>query len=234
MLEPDWRPLSGLATVYIVDDEACVRDLTRLLLKTVGLEATTFASPVEFLEKFDPDRPSCVVLDLRMPELNGIETLARLRERHGTVPVIFRTGYSELSAVIRAMKLGAVDFFEKPVSNDLLLESIQHWIQYDIKAYELRRQRKATWARLAKLSARQRQVLDCVLNGMSNKETARHLGVSPKAIEIHRALLMRKMEASNVVKLVVKAIGCLNFANQPDALAPLLHSNKRSHLIDGA
>ena len=212
---------SGKAVVYVVDDDVSSRESTGLLLKTVDLESLAFASPVEFLESFEPDRPGCVVLDLRMPELNGIETLARLRERHKTVPVIFLTGHGDLTAVVRAMKLGAVDFFEKPVNGGLLLESIQHWVGYDAKAHVALRQRQATLARLAKLSGRQRQVLDCVLNGMSNKETARHLGVSPKAVELHRAGLMQKMGARNVVRLVVDVIGCLKPAGQLEVqLAP--------------
>jgi FixJ family two-component response regulator len=214
------HPTTG-AVVYVVDDDVSAREATELLLKTVDLEAELFASPVEFLEAFAADRPSCVVLDLRMPELNGIETLLRLRERRSTVPVIFLTGYGDLAGVVRAMKLGAVDFFEKPVNGELLLESIQHWVKYDMDAHEAFAKRQATLARLAKLSGRQRQVLDCVLNGMSNKETARHLGVSPKAVELYRAGLMRKMGARNVVKLVIDVISCVRSAKKPEALPVL-------------
>lgn len=206
------------AVVYIVDDDACAREATELLLKTVNLAAESFGSPLEFLEAFAADRPSCVVLDLRMPELNGIETLLRLRERRSTVPVIFLTGYGDLAGVVRAMKLGAVDYFEKPVNGELLLESIQHWVKYDIEAYKAFAKRQATLARLAKLSRRQRQVLDCVLNGMSNKETARHLGVSPKAVELYRAGLMQKMGARNVVKLVTDVISCMRSGKKSEAL----------------
>jgi FixJ family two-component response regulator len=189
-------------TVYVVDDDDTIRDSLRHLLRTVGLEATTYESPCEFVERFDPHRPCCIVLELRMPEMNGIETLIRLRERSKTAPVIFLTGYGDLSTVVRAMKLGAVDFFEKPVKKELLLESIQHWILYDIEAHRMRHERQVTLARLEKLSNRERQVLECVRNGMSNKEMARHLGVSPKTIEVHRANLMQKMEVHNVAKLL--------------------------------
>lgn len=209
--------------VSVVDDDEATRDSLRLMLRTVGLEASTYALPSDFIERFDPDRPGCVILDLRMPELNGIETLVRLRERARTVPVIFHTGYSCLSAVVRAMKLGAVDFFEKPIDGELLLESIQHWVEYDIKAHEALRLRQVTLARLARLSGRERQVLDCVLNGMSNKETARRLGVSPKAIEVYRAHLMQKMEVRNVVKLVVQVVGCLSLANHFESCPPCLN-----------
>lgn len=214
--------------VYVVDDDEATRDSMGLLLQTVGLETAPFGSPTEFLRSFAPDRPSCVVLDLRMPEMNGVETLARLRDRSNTVPVIFLTGHGDLGSVVRAMKLGAVDFFEKPVNSELLLESIQHWIDYDIKAHDALRKRQKTLARLAKLSNRQRQVLDCVLDGMSNKETARHLGVSPKAVELYRASLMHKMEARNVVNLVVDVVSCLRPSGQAEAHERLPYVDRRS------
>ena len=102
--------------VYVVDDDRATLDVLRLVLKTVGLEVAAYSSPGEFLEKVDPHRPGCVVLDLWMPESNGFETLIRLRERAKTIPVVFLTGHGDVSAVIRAMRLGAVDFFEKPVN----------------------------------------------------------------------------------------------------------------------
>ena len=206
----------------------------RLLLMTVGLDAVAFESPLNFIEKFDPHRPGCVILDLRMPELNGIETLIRLQERSRTVPVIFLTGHGDLSTVVRAMKLGAVDFFEKPVGNELLLESIQHWVQYDINAHEALRQREATLARVEKLSNRERQVLDCVLNGMSNKETARHLGVGPKAIEIYRAHLMQKMQVHSVVNLVIQILGSFKMVKPSKAGPPSLYRLDRRKFFRSA
>lgn len=214
--------MSQEAIVSVVDDDEVSRDLLQLLLKTVGLATAAYPSPHEFLETFDRARPGCIVLDLRMPEMNGIETLSRLRQRSRTVPVVFLTGYGDLPAVVRAMKLGAVDFFEKPVNRELVLECIQHWVEYDIAAHVALGQRQVTLARLAKLSSRQRQVLDCVLSGLSNKETARLLGVSPKAIEISRAHLMQKMQARNVVDLVVEVIGCQSLVNRLDGCKPCL------------
>jgi FixJ family two-component response regulator len=218
--------------VYAVDDDETVLDVLRLLLKTVRLEVAAYTSPGEFLEKVDPHRPGCVVLDLWMPELNGFETLIRLRERSQTIPVVFLTGYGDLPAAVRAMRLGAVDLFEKPVNSGLLLECIQHWVQHDIKTHEALRRRQATLERLAKLSNRQRQVLDCVLKGMSNKETARHLGVSPKAIEISRALVMQKMGAGSVAELVFGVCGCLHLGGRIDGLPPCLQGLEHGGLVD--
>lgn len=207
--------LAPEAIVHVVDDDEAVRDVMRLLLETVGLRVVTHASPSVFIEEFDLDRPSCVVLDLRMPESNGVETLNWLQSCARAVPVIFVSGYGDLPTVIRVMKLGAVEFFEKPVNKELLIEAIQHWVRYDIAAHQHWSQHKATLDRLATLSGRERQVLECVLDGMSNKETARHLGVSPKAIEIYRGHLMQKMEADNVVKLVMQISGCLRCGGRP-------------------
>ena len=217
---PELAPPVPNVIVYAIDDDGAMLDILRLMLNTVGLEVAAYSSPGEFIEKVDPRRPGCVILDLWMPELNGFETLVRLRERAKTIPVVFLTGHGDVSAVIRAMRLGAVDFFEKPVNNGVLLESIQHWVQYDIRTHEALRRRQLTLTRLAKLSSRQRQVLDCVLKGMSNKETARHLGVSPKAIEISRALVMEKMGAHNVVHLILDVAGCLPLAEQIEGCPP--------------
>lgn len=229
---PGSTPAAPNIVVYVVDDDGAILDVLRLMLKTVGLEVAAYSSPGEFLEKVDPRRPGCVVLDLWMPELNGFETLVRLRERAKTIPVVFLTGNGDVSAVIRAMRLGAVDFFEKPVNNGALLESIQHWVQYDIRMHEALRRRQLTLTRLATLSSRQRQVLDCVLNGMSNKATARHLGVSPKAIEVSRAHVMEKMRAHNVVDLISAVIGCPHMAGGTGSCPSCLQETKPAGLAD--
>ncbi|MFA5898804.1 MAG: response regulator [Hyphomicrobium sp.] len=202
-------PSDPNATVYAVDDDETVLDVLGLILKSVGLQMEAYTSAGEFVEKFNPNRPGCVVLDLWMPDLNGFETMIRLRERAKTIPVVFLTGNGDVSAVVRAMRLGAVDFFEKPVNSGALLECIQHWVQQDSSINEALRRRQLTLSRLAKLSCRQREVLDCVFKGMSNKQIARHLGVSPKAIEMSRAHVMEKMEVPNVVGLILDVAGCL-------------------------
>ena len=196
------------AVVQVVDDDETMRDLLQLLLKTVGVKAVTYPSSSEFIEKFDPARPGCVILDLRMPESNGFETLTWLRTRARFVPVILVSGYGDLATAVRAMKLGAVEFFEKPFNKELLIEAIQFWVRNDIAAHRNWSEKKLTLDRLATLSNREMQVLECVLQGMSNKETARDLGISPKAIEVYRGHLMKKMEAANVVKLVTQIANC--------------------------
>ena len=209
--------------VHVVDDDEPTQDLLRLLLNTVGLKTTAYSLPSIFIEKFDPARPGCVILDLRMPESNGIETLTWLRTRARTIPVIFVSGHGDLATVVRAMKLGAVEFFEKPFNKELLIETIQHWVRSDIATHRVWTQHAVTLDRLATLSCREKQVLECVLGGMSNKETARHLGVSPKAIEVYRAHLMQKMEVGNVVKLVMQITGCLRYGGHPVTTPPCLN-----------
>ena len=211
------------AVVHVIDDDEATRDLLRLLLKTVGLKVATYALPSVFIEKFDPEQSGCVVLDLRMPETNGLETLSWLRAHARPVPVIFLSGYGDSETVIRAMKLGAAEFFQKPFNKELLIEAIQHWVRSDIAAHRIWSKHKVTLDRLATLSGRETQVLECVLRGMSNKETARHLQVSQKAIEIYRGNLMQKMAAANVVKLVIKFAGCLKGARHDVFHPPFLN-----------
>ena len=221
-------PVTPDAIVHVVDDDEPTRDLLRLLLKTVGLQTATYALPSEFMEKFDLDRPGCVILDVRMPESNGIEILTWLRTRARTIPVIFVSGHGDLATVVRAMKLGAAEFFEKPFNKELLIEAIQHWVRSDVATHRIWTQHAVTLDRLATLSCRERQVLECVLDGMSNKETARHLGVGPKAIEVYRAHLMQKMEADNVVKLVIQITGCLRCGGRPMITPPCFNRTKLS------
>ncbi len=220
------------AVVHVVDDDEGIRSLLPLLLKTVGLKAATYALPSMFIDNFDPAQPGCIVLDLRMPEANGVETLTWLQSRARAVPVIFISGYGDLATVVRVMKLGAVEFFEKPLNKELLIETVQHWVRRDVAACQAWRRHRRMLDRIATLSRRERQVLECVLDGMSNKETARHLGVSPKAVEIYRGHLMQKMEADNVVKLVGQIAGCLKFAGHPLLTPPCLQRMGREDTID--
>ncbi len=220
------------AVVHVVDDDETARESLRLLLHTVGLDVATYPLPSVFVEKFVPDRPCCVVLDLRMPEANGIETLGQLRTHARGVPVILVSAYRDVATVVRAMKLGAVDFFEKPFNKELLIETVQYWIRHDVAAHRNWSQRQVTLDRLARLSGRERQVLECVLDGMSNKEAARHLGVSPKAIEIYRGHLMHKMQAGNVVSLVLQVAGCMKGARHSGIRPPCLDRAELEEVVD--
>jgi FixJ family two-component response regulator len=212
------------STLYVVDDDDSTADVLRLLLKTLGLQVQTYASPVAFIEEYAPDGPGCILMDLRMPELNGLETVSRLHEQAKAMmsrmmPVIMISGFLCPSVMRRALRQGVVDFFEKPLDKQLLLESIQHWLRYDVRAHARWQRHQATKARLEALSKREREVLTLMLDGMSNKEIARHLGVSPKTIEVYRASLMRKMQARTAAGLAAQVVGCLEAGSQP-AMCP--------------
>jgi len=213
------EPASASPTLYVVDDDDSTVEVLRLLLKTVGLQVQAYASAVAFIEDYAPDRPGCILMDLRLPDLNGIEAVIRLHEQAKAVkvrmmPVIMISGFLCPSVMGRAVRQGVVDFFEKPFDKDLLLESIQHWLRHDIGAHNKWQRYQAVKARIDALSRREQQVLMLMLDGMSNKNIARDLGVSPKTIEVYRANLMRKMGAPTAVCLVAQVLGCLEASSQ--------------------
>lgn len=203
------------ATIHVVDDDDAVRDSLRLLFESVGLHVETHESPREFLDQVNPGTPGCVVLDLRMPEVNGMEILTRFRERAVATPVIVVTGFGEVGTAVRAMKLGAVEFLEKPVDDEILLEAVQHWTEVGKELQICHTRCSVIRARLKLLSPREREVLEYVLEGCSNKEIARHLGIGPKAVELYRSKLMGKMEVSTAVSLTREVLMCPAWAACP-------------------
>ncbi len=188
-------------TVFLVDDDHAVRDSLRWLVETINLDVETYASAKSFLDACDPDRPGCLVLDVRMPGMSGLELQETLIGRGITLPIIVITGYGDVPSAVRAMRQGAVDFLEKPFDDQALLELIQHCVQRDARNRQAEATRREVRKNLAKLTPREREVLDLVVSGNSNKETARCLGVSPKTIEVHRARVMEKMDVTSLAKL---------------------------------
>jgi len=195
------------ATVFIVDDDAAVRDSLGLLLRSVGLASEAFASADGFLASFDPARPGCLVLDVRMPGMSGLELQARLHERHATIPIVFLTAHADVDMAVRAVKGGAVEFVQKPFRDQDLLDKLQAALAEDAAARHLRADADAVRARIASLTPRERQLLDLVVAGKANKEIAQELGISPRTVEIHRAHVMRKMLAVSVSDLVRLVLG---------------------------
>ena len=197
---------SAEPTVFIVDDERAVRESIRWLVESVGLDVEMFASALEFLDSYNPGRPGCVVLDVRMPGMGGVDAMETFRARGITMPVIVITGHGDVSTAVRAMKQGAVDFIEKPFSDQLLLDRIQECIDRDAEDRRGSAARAEVLTRLASLSRRESEVLRLVVAGHANKTIARNLGISPKTIEIHRANLMRKMQSKSLAELVQMVI----------------------------
>ena len=190
-------------TVFVVDDDAAVRQALSWLIESVGLRVEAFASAQEFLDAHpESDLAGCLVLDVRMPGLSGLELQAKLAAQGAGLPVIILTGHAEVPMAVQALKAGAVDFFEKPVSEQKLLDRIQQALEQDARDRLRRAGRAEVRARLARLTARERQVLGLVVAGKSNKEMASELGVTTKTIEAHRAQIMRKLEAESLAELV--------------------------------
>lgn len=190
------------ATVFIVDDDLSVRKSLRWLIESVGLQAQTFESPAAFLQSFDPQRPGCLVLDLRMPGMSGLDLQERLLERGSLLPVIIVTAHADVPSAVRGMKHGAVNLFEKPVSEQMLLDQIQQCLREDRERREAAKFRTAITARYESLTAREAEVLDLVAGGLSSREIGVELGVSYKTVEAHRAKIMKKMEADSVPELI--------------------------------
>jgi two-component system, LuxR family, response regulator FixJ len=195
-------------TVFVVDDDEDVRKSLEYLVKSVGLRTESYASAVDFLNAHDPNRAGCVVLDVRMPGMSGLELQERLAQHGACLPVIIITGYGDVPMAVRAIKHGAVDFIEKPFREQTLLECIQRAIQRDVDLRQVHTERSSIEARLATLTAGERQVMDLVVNGQSNKEIAAMLGLSVKAIEARRAKVMEKMDAPSLADLVKMSLAC--------------------------
>jgi two-component system response regulator FixJ len=190
------------ATVFIVDDDDAVRSSLRLLLKSVGLQATAFPSARDYLAAWDPDQPGCLVLDVRMPGMSGLELQEELNRRGAIVPVIFITGHGDIPMAVEAMQHGAFDFLQKPFRDQDLIDRIQKATERDAANRLQLREKELIRARFESLTPREREVLTLVTSGKANKVMAGDLGVSQRTVEIHRARVMEKMHAASLAQLV--------------------------------
>jgi len=190
------------ATVFVVDDDPAIRKSLRWLIESVGLKVQTHELASEFLESYSPEIPGCLVLDIRIPGMSGLELQEKLRERGYDIPVIIVSGYGDVPMAVRAMKAGAIDFLEKPVSDQVLLDYIQKGIETDIKNKQNRIQNQDLMERKELLTRREREVMEYVVAGFSSREIAGTLNVSFKTVEAHRAKIMKKMQARSVPKLI--------------------------------
>jgi two-component system response regulator FixJ len=193
-------------TVFIVDDDQAVARSLRWLIETVRLKVETFSSAQQFLDGYDSSKPGCLVLDVRMPGMSGLDLQERLVTQRIEVPIIFITGHGDVQMAVRAVQSGAFDFVEKPFNDQDLLGRIQKAIVFDAAQRSKNAQRVQLRALFASLTPREREVLDLVAEGMSNKAIANSLGVSAKTVEVHRAKVMEKMQAHSVADLVKMAM----------------------------
>jgi FixJ family two-component response regulator len=192
----------GSPVVFVVDDDPAMRDSLRWLIESTGLRVETYGDARTFLEAVGPDRPGCLVLDVRMPGMSGLDLQAELARRGIGLPTIVVTGHAEVPLAVRALKAGALDFIEKPFSDQLLLDRVRQGIEIDRREREGREQRADVMRRIGLLTQREREVLDLVVAGRANKEIAVALHLSPKTVEVHRSHVMEKMQASSVAELV--------------------------------
>ncbi len=195
----------SIPIVYVLDDDASVRSSLERLVRSVGLEVQSFPSAAEFLDHDVPDRPSCVVLDVRMPGLSGLDLQECLSAAGRTAPMIFITGHGTVPMSVRAMRAGAVNFLQKPFEDQEILDSIHQAIDRELDARRERGRRQEIERQLNVLTPREREVFGLVVSGLPNKRIASKLGTSEKTIKVHRARVMEKMHAGSLAGLVQMA-----------------------------
>ncbi len=195
------------ARAFIVDDDEAVCDSIQVLLGTIGVSSTTFASAIEFLDQYDPSLPGCLILDVRMAGMGGLELQTRLAERGANLPIIFITGHGDVEMAVHAMQRGAVDFLQKPFNEQKLLDVVLKSIETDRNERERQAEKTSVLGSIRSLTEREREVMNRVVHGDANKVVALDLGVSERTIEIHRARVMKKMKASSLAHLVRMVLG---------------------------
>jgi FixJ family two-component response regulator len=198
--------IGPLPVVFVVDDDPAMRDSLRWLIESTGLQVETFGDAQTFLARIRPELPGCLVLDVRMPGMSGLDLQAELGRRGIGLPTIVVTGHAEVPMAVRAVKAGAIDFIEKPFSDQLLLDRVRQGIEMDRRERDGRARRAEILRRMSLLTQREREVLDLVVVGRANKEIAAALHLSPKTVEVHRSHVMEKMQASSVAELVRLAL----------------------------
>jgi two-component system response regulator FixJ len=194
------------AVIHLIDDDEALRASVAFLLRAADFEVKGFSSAQAFLASLPDASLSCVITDVRMPDMSGIELIRRLKDLKVDIPVIVITGHGDVALAVEAMKLGATDFFEKPFNDDLLLASVRGALQEQAHHTKRHAERAEIEQRLARLSAREKDVLTGLIEGRANKRIAFDLGISPRTVEIYRANLMTKMQADSLSDLVRMAL----------------------------
>lgn len=196
------NPTYQHVTVYVVDDDEAVRNSLDMLLSSVSLHVKTYDSGQAFLENWNPDKPSCLLVDLRMPGMSGLELQQKLLQSGHNIPIIFISAHGDISSAVRAMRTGAEEFLTKPFGEEVLLDRVQKAIRRELAQRETAERRDDLKARFETLTPRQREVMEHVALGKSNKEIARDLNISVKTVELHRGQMMMRMRADSIADLV--------------------------------
>lgn len=189
-------------TIFVVDDDQAVRDSLALLVQSAGLHVETFASAQDFLDAYRPERPGCLITDIRMPGMSGLDLQERLSADHCHIPVIVLTGFGDVPAAVRALKGGAIDFVEKPFNPQGLLDLLQQAIVRDAELREQAEREAEVAERMALLTPREHEVMALVVAGKANKVIAIDLSISERTVELHRARIMKKMRVRSLAELM--------------------------------
>lgn len=193
-------------TVFVVDDDKAVREAVHLSLRAAGFLAESYASAHAFLQHFDSERPGCLVLDICMPDMNGLELQQTLSQKDINIPIIFLSGQADVTTSVRALRAGALHFFEKPFDTKALLESIQEAVRLDAESRERELHKKIALRRLAELTPREQEIFELLIDGLPNKDIAIQLNISPRTIEVHRSRVMHKTRSRSTTDLLAMAM----------------------------
>jgi FixJ family two-component response regulator len=188
--------------VYVVEDDPALRSLIKALADSIGVHARAFQSADKFLEHYDPRQPGCLVLDVFMPGMSGLELQDELNRRGAVIPVIFITGHADVASAVAAVRHGAFNFLQKPFRNSELIANVREALELDRRNREMLAQQEAIRDRLASLTRREREVLELIVQGLASKVMAQEMGLSKRTVELHRSRVMDKMGASSIAQLV--------------------------------
>jgi FixJ family two-component response regulator len=194
-------------TVFLIDDDAGVRDSLSLLLSLKNISTQPFASADSFLETYTPERSGCVLTDLRMPGMTGLELQTAMRERHIELPIVVFTAHGDVATARAALKNGAFDFLEKPVDEEMLLDVLRNALRVDRERRSAATERSTSGQRRDRLTEREREILKLLTVGHSNREIAAQLGISPRTVEVHKARIMEKLECRSLAELIRINVG---------------------------
>lgn len=188
--------------VYVVEDDQALRSLIRALVQSIGVASREFPSADKFLEHYDPRQPGCLVLDIFMPGMSGLELQDELNRRGAVIPVIFITGHADVASAVAAVRHGAFNYLQKPFGNSELIANVRQALELDRRGRQMLAQQDAIRDRIASLTRREREVLELIVKGLASKVMAEEMGLSKRTVELHRSRVMDKMGASSIAQLV--------------------------------